>query len=364
MNRAYVIDADVFLAFRLQLVAKVTLLTLMFSSAMPLLSAFVAIYCFLAHWVDKRLFFYVLRKPPHTQQLRLMYFMTAWLMPLAVTFRLGFACFIFLSLRCKCDGEVWRSPRRPPPRCPSYGGPLASRWQVALSSTPFHAFGRDLQPVQYIVLSACGLLLLPLLAFLVREARLLWAARRKSASGKEASRGGAEALASTTAPSAAPTDEPTMAPSAMTTSAAAAPFGALDVVSSSKLPSGKQGEGAQGGAHEQPTVDGYACGGENGCGREMSAFSVASGAGGRSKRELSTLSAASGISGREQPTPSVTSVTSATGGGGGRRRSMSEAINSRVRHAAGRSEARLMASSWLPLMASGWPLLTASCLPF
>jgi hypothetical protein len=45
----------------------------------------------------------VLRKPPHTQTLRLMYYMTAWLMPLAVTFRLVFAAFIFLSLRCKCD---------------------------------------------------------------------------------------------------------------------------------------------------------------------------------------------------------------------------------------------------------------------
>jgi len=37
MNRAYLLDADIWLAFRLQLAAKVILLTLMFSSAMPAL---------------------------------------------------------------------------------------------------------------------------------------------------------------------------------------------------------------------------------------------------------------------------------------------------------------------------------------
>ena len=73
-----------------------------------------------------------------------MYWMAAWLMPLAVAFRLGFAAFIFLSLRCKCDGET------------------------VLTVEALHAFGRDLQPVQYIVIVSSGLLMLPVLAFFLR----------------------------------------------------------------------------------------------------------------------------------------------------------------------------------------------------
>ena len=89
MNRLYVTSADIWLAFRLQLFAKVFLLTLMFSSAMPFLLLLVAFYCWSAQFVDRYLLFRVLKQPPRTQVARLMYVMICWLLPLAVVVRLG-----------------------------------------------------------------------------------------------------------------------------------------------------------------------------------------------------------------------------------------------------------------------------------
>ena len=66
MNALYMTSPDIWLAFRLQLFAKVFLLTLMFSSAMPILLLLIAFYCWSAQWVDRYLLFRVLMKPPRT----------------------------------------------------------------------------------------------------------------------------------------------------------------------------------------------------------------------------------------------------------------------------------------------------------
>lgn len=159
MNRTYVIDADIWLAFRLQLTAKIILLSLMFSSAVPLLLLIVSMYCGAAHLVDKYLLFRVLRKPPHTQHLRLMYATVCWLLPLAVLARLGLAIFVFLGLRCGCDESR----------------ALASASDVLFLAVDF----RNFQPVQTIVVVCSLLLSLPLLFMLGREVAIIWAARQR-----------------------------------------------------------------------------------------------------------------------------------------------------------------------------------------
>jgi hypothetical protein len=157
MNRAYVVDADVWLAFRLQLAAKIILLTLMFSSAMPALLAVVALFCWAAHLVDKWVLFRQMRRPPHTQSLRLMYYMTCWLLPFAVIVRLGFGVFVFLGLRCGCDDEA----------ALIAAGVLGGAGAPLLPTTP-------LRPVQTVVVVSSCLLGVCMLGFVIREAIAVW----------------------------------------------------------------------------------------------------------------------------------------------------------------------------------------------
>ena len=104
MNRLWTVDPDLWLVFRMQLGAKIIVLSLMFSSAIPLLHGVVTFYCFTAVLTDKHLLFNKLKQPPRADSLRVMYAMSCWLFPLAVTFRLCFAIWVYLGLSCACEG--------------------------------------------------------------------------------------------------------------------------------------------------------------------------------------------------------------------------------------------------------------------
>jgi hypothetical protein len=86
-----------------------------------------------------------------------------------------------------------------------------------LTVETFHAFGRDLQPVQYIVIVSSALLMLPVIGFFCREVSLLRAARQRRPSHKYGTES-ATTTATTSASSAAATKRPPAAPSFMTTS--------------------------------------------------------------------------------------------------------------------------------------------------
>ena len=86
LNRLWAVDPDLWLVFRLQLAAKVIILSLMFSSAIPLLHLIVCFYCSAAVLVDKHLLFNVIRQPPRADSLRVVYILGCWLFPLAVAF--------------------------------------------------------------------------------------------------------------------------------------------------------------------------------------------------------------------------------------------------------------------------------------
>lgn len=161
MNRAYVLDADIWLAFRLQLAAKVILLTLMFSSAMPALFAIVGLYCWSAHFIDKLVLFRVMRRPPHAQNLRLMYYMVCWLLPLAVIVRLCFAVFVYLGLRCGCVEEA----------------ALIAAGSFS-DGAPLLPASTRLEPVQWIVLISSAVLAFALFLFLARETVHICRSRR------------------------------------------------------------------------------------------------------------------------------------------------------------------------------------------
>ena len=159
MDRLYINAPDIWLAFRLQLFAKVFLLTLMFSSAMPILLFVVGLYCLLAFQIDTRLLFRVLMRPPTTTHARLMYVMICWLMPLAVLIRLAFAVFIFLGLRCECIASApIAAAADPVPLLDLAAGAPSSSW-----------FLSGLRPVQTIVIVSSCLLALLLLYFVARE---------------------------------------------------------------------------------------------------------------------------------------------------------------------------------------------------
>ena len=53
MNALYVAKADIYVAFRLQLIAKFITVTLIYSSAMPLAYSLGAIFLWLGHWIDR-----------------------------------------------------------------------------------------------------------------------------------------------------------------------------------------------------------------------------------------------------------------------------------------------------------------------
>ena len=138
MNALYTIDSDIQLAFRLQLCAKIVTLALIFSPAIPLAYPIAFLFCFTAGLVDKWHFLRTVRPPPRAHHLHVMYVMVCWWMPLAVLARLGFASLVYYSLPCGCEG----------------GEPL-------------------LRPVQYAVVGGSWLLMVPVLGFIVREARSL-----------------------------------------------------------------------------------------------------------------------------------------------------------------------------------------------
>ena len=163
MNALYTIDSDIQLAFRLQLCAKIVTLALIFSPAIPLAYPIAFLFCFTAGLVDKWHFLRTVRPPPRADRLHVMYVMVCWWMPLAVLARLGFASLVYYSLPCGCEG----------------GEPL-------------------LRPVQYAVVGGSWLLMVPVLGFIVREARSLCCAGAAdcpraaalNADDKQASRGG------------------------------------------------------------------------------------------------------------------------------------------------------------------------------
>ena len=137
MNELYAVDSDIQLAFRLQLGAKIFMLTLVFGPAIPLVYPVAGAYCLTASLVDKWHFLRTLKPPPRADALRVMHAMVSWWMPLAVTMRLAFASVVYYSLPCGCSG----------------GEPV-------------------LRTVQYVVIGGSALLMLPTTFFIAQELSL------------------------------------------------------------------------------------------------------------------------------------------------------------------------------------------------
>ena len=68
MNEMFACSAEGLLAFRLQLLIKVLLLGLAFSFAMPALYLVMAIYGWMAQWIDRICFLRLLLPPPPTHE--------------------------------------------------------------------------------------------------------------------------------------------------------------------------------------------------------------------------------------------------------------------------------------------------------
>ena len=150
MNELYAIDSDVQLAFRLQLGAKVFMLTLLFGPAIPLVYPVAGIFCLTASLVDKWHFLRTLKPPPRADALRVMHAMVSWWMPLAVMARLGFAAVVYYALPCGCSGGV----------------PV-------------------MRPVQYGVIGGSALLMVPTACFIVQELGLFCKRRVDGCCGNE-----------------------------------------------------------------------------------------------------------------------------------------------------------------------------------
>ena len=144
MNSLYEIDADVQIAFRMQLAAKVIILAFCFSSANPVLLLIVCLYCNSAHLVDKFQFLRRLKPPPRASSLRIMYAVVCWMMPMALIARLAFGAYIYYALEC----------------CRPVENP---NWEFATG------LANTARPV-VVVVSGSAALALPLLYFLYREA--------------------------------------------------------------------------------------------------------------------------------------------------------------------------------------------------
>ena len=66
MNELYVAKADIYVAFRLQLMAKFLTVTLIFSSALPIAYGFAAAFLWLSKWIDRINLLRRLEPPPRS----------------------------------------------------------------------------------------------------------------------------------------------------------------------------------------------------------------------------------------------------------------------------------------------------------
>ena len=187
LNQLWSVDPDLWLVFRLQLAAKVILLSLMFSSAIPLLHFLTTAYCFIASIVDRYLLFRVIRKPPRADSLRLMYGMVCWLFPFAVLFRLAFSIFVYFGLDCACEKTAFSSDDAlglgspapsdapaaalaAPPSAPLTLLPSAIDGFAAWSANAFNGALASRRFGQLVVLFGSGCMLLFVTFFIAREA--------------------------------------------------------------------------------------------------------------------------------------------------------------------------------------------------
>lgn len=102
MNELYACSAEGLLAFRMQLLVKVLTLGFTFSFAMPALYLVLAIYGWLAQWVDRILFLRLLLPPPPTHG-RLMNYVVHWVLPFAIAVHSLLAFKLFVDI---CKEEV------------------------------------------------------------------------------------------------------------------------------------------------------------------------------------------------------------------------------------------------------------------
>mmetsp|Transcript_12631 Transcript_12631/g.37072 ORF Transcript_12631/g.37072 Transcript_12631/m.37072 type:complete len:1152 (+) Transcript_12631:76-3531(+) len=102
MNELYACSADGMLAFRLQILVKVLVLGLFFSFAMPMLYLVIAIYGWIAQWIDRLLLLRLLLPPPPTHE-QLMVYIVRVILPLAVV---GHSVFALIFFRDLCDDET------------------------------------------------------------------------------------------------------------------------------------------------------------------------------------------------------------------------------------------------------------------
>jgi len=97
MDRLYVDEADIYLAFRCQLAGKFVVLSLMFGTAIPLLYLIAAFYFWLAGWIDRTNLLRHLAPPPRTDA-ALVRALCLYVFPLSLALHAMMACFFFSSL--------------------------------------------------------------------------------------------------------------------------------------------------------------------------------------------------------------------------------------------------------------------------
>ncbi|EOD12468.1 hypothetical protein EMIHUDRAFT_437392 [Emiliania huxleyi CCMP1516] len=105
MDRLYVDDADIYLAFRVQLAGKFIILALMFGTAIPLLYLLAAFYFWLAGWIDRYNLLRRLSPPPRTDA-ALTRALCLVVFPLGMALHALMACLFFSSLPAEDAAEA------------------------------------------------------------------------------------------------------------------------------------------------------------------------------------------------------------------------------------------------------------------
>ena len=105
MDRLYVDDADIYLAFRVQLAGKFIILALMFGTAIPILYLLAAFYFWLAGWIDRYNLLRRLSPPPRTDA-ALTRALCLVVFPLGMALHALMACLFFSSLPAEDAAEA------------------------------------------------------------------------------------------------------------------------------------------------------------------------------------------------------------------------------------------------------------------